>query len=38
MDLTDFTKVTALLLMAFFWFEVINQFADMKVTPFLSKK
>lgn len=29
---------TALSLMAFFWFEAINQFADTKVTPFLSKK
>jgi ABC-type uncharacterized transport system fused permease/ATPase subunit len=28
----------ALVLMAFFWFEVINQFADTKVKAFLSKK
>lgn len=28
----------ALVLMAFFWFEVINQFADTKVQAFLSKK
>lgn len=31
-------SIAALVLMAFFWFEVINQFADTKVQAFLSKK